>query len=207
VRLRLEKEALGLYVSAHPLQGLRDQLRQEVDTNVGALGESADGSVLWTGGIISSLQRKATRSGGIMLVFRLDDVDGGCEVVVFSKVAEQYRDLLVEDAIVKVKGRVDRKSQDDVKLVAMEVRPFGGVSESHPLTVVIDAERVRPSLLDELKEILADFPGRVPVVLQMVTAETRARLQVGDDLRVAPATGLYAELKALLGESCIQIGL
>jgi hypothetical protein len=41
----------------------------------------------------------------------------------------------------------------------------------------------------------------------MVTAETRARLQVGDDLRVAPATGLYAELKALLGESCIQIGL
>ena len=207
VRLRLEKEALGLYVSAHPLQDLRDQLRQEVDTNVGALAESADGTVLWTGGIISNLQRKATRSGGIMLVFRLDDVDGGCEVVVFSKVAEQYRDLLVEDAIVKVKGRIARKSQDDVKLVAMEVRPFGGVSESRPLTVVIDAERVRPSLLDELKEILAGFPGRVPVVLQMVTAETRARLQVGDDLRVAPATGLYAELKALLGESCIQIGL
>ena len=65
---------------------------------------------------------------------------------------------------------------------------------------------MRPSVLDDLKRILADFPGRVPVVLQMVRGDERARLRVGDGLRVEPVAGLYAELKALLGESCVGVG-
>ena len=62
-------------------------------------------------------------------------------------------------------------------------------------------------MLDDLRRILADFPGQVPVVLHdgRATSE-RARLRVGDALRVAPVAGLYAELKALLGESCIGVG-
>lgn len=158
--LRFEKEALGLYVSSHPLQGLRDQLRDEVDVPVGQLGDSLDGSVLWTGGIISNLQRKATKSGGMMLVFRLEDVDGGCEAVAFASVCEQHKDLLVEDNIIKIKGRLDRKSKDDVKLIVMEVRPFGGVSESRPLTVTVDAAQLQPGLLDDLKQISPISPAR-----------------------------------------------
>jgi DNA polymerase-3 subunit alpha len=203
--LRFEKEALGLYVSSHPLHGLREQLRNEVDAPVGQLGDSLDGSVLWTGGIISNLQRKSTKSGGVMLVFRLEDVDGGCEAVAFQTVYEQHKDLLVEDEIVKIKGRLDRKSEDDIKLIVLEVRPFGGVSESRPLTVTVDAAQLQAGVLDDLKQILADFPGEVPVVLRMVTGEKLARLRIGDAFRVAPAPGLYAELKALLGESCIGV--
>ncbi len=84
--------------------------------------------------------------------------------------------------------------------------PFNGVSEYHPLTVVIDAACVAPTVIDDLRRVLSDFPGQVPVVLQMVRGEQRARLRVGDGLRVDPVAGLYAELKALLGESCIGVG-
>ena len=52
----------------------------------------------------------------------------------------------------------------------------------------------------------SDFPGQVPVVLRMVRDERTVRLKVGENLRVAPVAGLYAELKALLGESCIGAG-
>ena len=80
------------------------------------------------------------------------------------------------------------------------------MSEYRPLTVTIDAQRVRASVLDDLKRILADFPGRVQVVLQMVRGEDCTKLRVGDGWRVAPVAGLYAELKALLGESCVGVG-
>jgi DNA polymerase-3 subunit alpha len=80
------------------------------------------------------------------------------------------------------------------------------VSEYHPLTVTIDAGRVPATALGEIRQVLADFPGEVPVVLNMVRGDERARLRVGDGLRVSPASGLYAELKALLGESCIELG-
>jgi DNA polymerase-3 subunit alpha len=204
--LRLEKEALGLYVSGHPLQGLRQQLRDEIDVSVSALDGAADGSFLWTGGVITSMQKKVNKQGGVWVAFRLEDVDGGCECICWADKYEESKALLVEDAIVKIKGKFDRKSEDEMKLMVLEVQPFGGVSAYHPLTVTIDARRVPAGTLGEIREVLADFPGDVPVVLNMVHGDSRARLRVGDGLRVSPASGLYAELKALLGESCIELG-
>jgi DNA polymerase-3 subunit alpha len=204
--LRQEKEALGLYVSSHPLSDLREQLRDEIEVPVGGLDDAVDGNMLWTGGIVANAQKKVSKNGGVWLAFRLEDVDGGVECRAWPATFEQYRDLLVEDRIVKVKGRVERKSEGETTLIAIEVLPFSGVSEYRPLTVTIDARRAQPSVLDDLRRVLADFPGRVPVVLQMVRGDERARLRVGDGLRVEPVAGLYAELKALLGESCVGVG-
>jgi DNA polymerase-3 subunit alpha len=205
-KLKAEKEALGLYVSAHPLQGLRDQLRDEIEMPVGALDDAGDGAVTWTGGIVSGAQKRVSKNGGVWLLFRLEDVDGAVECRAWPKVYEQYRDLLVEDAVVKVKGRIEKRAEGDSVLAVIEVVRFNGVSEYHPLEVVVDAACVRPEVIDDLKRVLSDFPGHVPVVLQMVRGEQRARLRVGDGLRVDPVAGLYAELKALLGESCIGVG-
>jgi DNA polymerase-3 subunit alpha len=204
VRLRFEKEALGLWVSSHPLQDLRSQLISEVDMGISRLVEARDGAVLWTGGVISGLQRRATRGGGLMAKFRLEDVDGGAECIAWPAKYEEFRDLLVEDNIVKVRGRIDRRSEDDVQFMVVEVVPFTGVSASRPLTLTIDANRVQAGLLDELRQILGGFPGQVPVVVHMVTGDSCARLRVGDSLRVSPASSLYAELKALLGERCLE---
>jgi len=204
--LKAEKEALGLYVSAHPLQGLREQLHDEIEVPVAALDDTGDGAVVWTGGIVTGTQKRVSKNGGVWLAFRLEDVDGGIDCRAWPKVYEQHRDLLVEDAIIKVKGRMERRAEGDSMLAAIEVVPFAGVSEYHPLTVVVDAGRTPQEVLDDLRRVLADFPGRVPVVLQMVHGDQRARLRVGDGLRVDPVAGLYAELKALLGESCIGFG-
>jgi DNA polymerase III subunit alpha len=173
---------------------------------VSQLDDSGDGTMLWTGGIVANAQKKVSKNGGVWLAFRLEDVDGGAECRAWPATYEQYKDLLHEDAIIKVKGRVERKSEGETTLIAVEVLPFSGVSEYRPLTVTIDARRVRPTVLDDLKRIFADFPGQVPVVLHMVRDQERARLRVGDGLRVAPVAGLYAELKALLGESCVGVG-
>jgi len=204
--LKAEKEALGLYVSAHPLQDLREQLREEIEMPVARVDDAGDGAVMWTGGIVSGVQKRVSKNGGVWLLFRLEDVDGGIECRAWPKVYEQYRDLLVEDAIVKVKGRVEKRTEGESVLAVIEVVRFDGVSEYHPLQVVVDASCVRPEIIDDLRRVLSDFPGHVPVVLQMVRGDQRARLRVGDGLRVDPVAGLYAELKALLGESCIGVG-
>jgi DNA polymerase-3 subunit alpha len=204
--LRYEKEALGLYVSAHPLHGLREQLHDEIEVPVARLDDAGDGAITWSGGIVANAQKRVSKNGGVWLSFRLEDIDGGIECRAWPKVYEQYRELLVEDAIIKVKGRIERRAEGDSMLAAIEVVPFNGVSEYHPLTVVIDSSCLAPTVIDDLRRVLADFPGQVPVVLHMVRGEERARLRVGDGLRVDPVAGLYAELKALLGESCIGVG-
>ena len=116
--LRYEKEALGLYVSAHPLQGLREQLHDEIEVPVARLDGAGDGAITWTGGIVANAQKKVSKNGGVWLAFRLEDIDGGIECRAWPKVYEQYRELLVEDAIVKVKGRIERRAEGDVMLAA-----------------------------------------------------------------------------------------
>src|SRR5439155_11082871 len=91
--LTLEKEVLGLYVSEHPLSGIRDQLRRKSDATVGELDRRRDGEVVTVGGIVSSVRHMTTKRGDPMVFLRLEDVTGGVETVVFNSTYEKARAL------------------------------------------------------------------------------------------------------------------
>src|SRR6185503_14801494 len=75
--LRMEKEVLGLYVSEHPLQAIRDQLRRKTDASMNELERRRDGEWVTVGGIVSSVKQLTTKKGEPMVFLRLDDVTGG----------------------------------------------------------------------------------------------------------------------------------
>ena len=79
-RLRWEKETLGLYVSEHPLEGIRDQLRRKTDCGLAEVERRRDGEVVTVGGIVGAIKQLTTKKGDPMVFMRLDDVTGGAEV-------------------------------------------------------------------------------------------------------------------------------
>src|SRR5215208_2085186 len=113
--LRLEKETLGLYVSEHPLSGLRDELRKRTDCGLAEVERRRDGEVVTVGGIVGAVKQLVTKKGESMVFLRLDDVTGGAEVVVFNSVYAAARELCVTDRILVVKGRVDHKQEGETK--------------------------------------------------------------------------------------------
>jgi len=72
----MEKEVLGLYVTEHPLQGVRDQLRRKTDATIGELERRRDGEVITIGGIVSSLRHMTTKRGDAMVFLRVEERDG-----------------------------------------------------------------------------------------------------------------------------------
>jgi DNA polymerase-3 subunit alpha len=126
--LRLEKEVLGLYVSEHPLSGIREQLRRKSDATIGELDRRRDGEVVTVGGIVAGLRHMTTKRGDAMVFLRLEDVTGGVETVVFNSTYDKARELCVADRILIVKGRIDRK-EGETKLVALEIAAFEAVPE------------------------------------------------------------------------------
>jgi DNA polymerase-3 subunit alpha len=204
--LRAEKEALGLYVSAHPLQDCRRQLARSVTCGLGELSERGDGESVTVGGIVGAVKPIVTRRGEQMLFVRLDDLEGSVEVVVVPAVYSEARELLTPDALVIVSGRVDQKGEGETKVVAQSVRPFepepGG--EEDRLVLRVDAARVAADHLELLKQLLIDHRGDAPVILEMATAEGPVRLRFGDRFRVdARDRSLMASLKMLFGERCV----
>ena len=201
--LRLEKETLGLYVSEHPLHAIRDQLRRKTDCTLAELERRRDGEVVTVAGIVGSVKQLTTKKGDLMVFLRLDDVTGGAELVVFNSVYAQARELCVVDRILVVKGRIDHKQEGETKLLASELSAFEAVAERKELRLRVDARTAKAGLVRELAGLLKDFPGESPVYLTLLKADGPSTLQFGPGFKVQPVPDLFAEIKALLGESAV----
>jgi DNA polymerase-3 subunit alpha len=199
--LSMEKESLGLYVSEHPLSGLRDQLRRKTDCTIAELERRRDGEVVTVGGIVSGLKQLTTKRGEPMVFAALEDVTGGTEVVAFNSVYAAARDLLVPEAVLVVKGRVDHKQAGETKLIALEVAAFEATPERREVRLRVDARSAPSGLIRELAALVKDFPGEAPVLIEALTSVGPRLLELG--YRVEPGPDFFAEAKALLGEAAV----
>jgi DNA polymerase-3 subunit alpha len=203
--LAYEREMLGLYVSDHPLFGIEHVLAAAVDCSVSALTgeEKADGAIVTIGGILSTLTRKVTKTGNAWALATLEDLEGAIEVMFFPAAYQLCGIHLVEDAVLLVRGRLD-KHEDVPRLIAMDVMvPDVSVQPRGPVTITLPAPRCTPIVVERLKDVLATHPGTTEVRLQVSAGQKVTVLRLGDAFRVTPTNGLMADLKALLGPAAI----
>ncbi len=204
--LAFEREMLGLYVSDHPLFGLEHVLDKAADMNIPALfeeGSVPDGQVVNLAGILSGVQRRITKQGRPWASASLEDLGGAVEVMFFPNTYELVGQYVAEDAIVVVRGRVDRRD-DQPRLMAMDlsIPEITAVDEVKPVVLALPPSRCTPPLVERLREVLASHPGSAEVHLKLVNGSRTTLLRLGP-LRVAPSTALMADLKALLGPSAV----
>ncbi len=205
--LALEKETLGLYVSSHPLKDIRHEIRREAGHLISQLGELPDGTVTTIVGMVSTVKRITTKRSGEMMAFvTVEGLEGQVEMLCFPAVYQENRELLVEDKVVKIKGRVDHKDEAEIKFIPMAIEAFVPKTGLEPVALSVDGDCLPYTVIDDLKRILARFPGKCSVEIRVRHGETSRRLRFGDGFRVDPQTSLFAELKALLGEACVCQG-
>jgi DNA polymerase III subunit alpha len=203
--LAYEREMLGLYVSDHPLFGIEHVLAAAVDCSVSALTgeEKADGAVVTIGGILSSVARKVTKKGDPWALAVLEDLEGAIEVMFFPAAYQLCGIHLAEDAVLLVRGRLDKR-EDVPRIIAMEVQiPDVSVQPRGPVTITLPAPRCTPLVVERLKEVLSTHPGTTEVRLQVQAGEKVTVLRLGDRFRVTHTSSLMADLKALLGAGAI----
>jgi DNA polymerase-3 subunit alpha len=203
--LAYEREMLGLYVSDHPLLGVEHVLAAASDATIADLSESCDdGAVVTVGGIVASITRKVTKTGSPWAVVQLEDLDGGVETLFFPQTYAAVSHQLIEDEVVLVKARVDKR-EEMPRLIAMELTvPDLTQGPRGPLTVSVQAARCVPDLVARLKAVLCTHPGITEVRLQLLGAARVTTLRLDDGLRVNVSTSLVADLKELLGAGCVS---
>jgi len=219
--LAAEKESIGLFISAHPLKEVRAALRARVDCPLSDLADRRDGDWVLVGGMITETKKIRTKKGDPMMFATLDDLEGSVELLVFGNALAAAGEVLAPDSIVLVRGRVDHKDRDKTCIVAQQIEPFRPspeeVSEAQEqearqaaapsaLRLRLDATALAASVLGELKDVLAGFPGDCEVVIELSTSIGDRRLKLGPDFRIAHSAGLHAELDALLGHAILADG-
>ena len=182
--LAAEKEAIGLFVSAHPLKPLREALRARVDCALAALADRRDKDLVTVGGIITETKRIRTRNGDHMMFATLDDLAGSVEMLVFGKALAEHEAVLVADEIVLVKGRVDHKEAGSTCLIVQSVERFAPSQEeierarakaqaaaaaasaqARPVVLRVNARDLSTARWRALKHAIEDFPGAAEVLI------------------------------------------
>jgi DNA polymerase-3 subunit alpha len=208
--LAVEKEAIGLFISAHPLKAVREALSLAIDCPLSAVSQRPDKDSVTIGGIVTQARKIRTRAGADMMFATLDDLEAQVEIILFGSALEKLEGSLAVDSIVLVRGRVDQKEEGRTSVVAQSVEAFRPDAEelARAHAAVLEAAAAKPlhirigddcrfaAVLEDLKGVLGTFPGRSEVVIEL-SDERRVRL--GSEFRVEPSPGLRAELEHLLG--------
>jgi DNA polymerase III subunit alpha len=217
--LAAEKESIGLFISAHPLKEVRAALQARVECPLSELPGRKDGDWVTVGGIIAETKQIRTKKGDPMMFATLDDLEVSVELLVFGNVLATAGEVLAQDSIVLVRGRVDHKDRETTCIVVQQVERFEPTAEEveqareqaarrpvmpSALRLRLDATALAASVLSELKDVLAGFPGESEVVIELSTSVGERRLRLGPEFRVAHGPSLHAELDALLGDAILS---
>ena len=203
--LGYEREMLGLYVSDHPLLGVEHILRSVSDFSISQISEVSHDQIITIGGLITQIQRKVSKQGTPWAIVTVEDLDGAVDVLFFSNAYANHGVNLVEDRIVAIRGRVDKREEQprisalDLTLPDLKQIPTG------PLVISMEMSRCTPPVIDRMNEILRSHPGGREVHLRLVDGEKKTVLKLDEGLKVTSSPSLSADLKTVLGPDCLVL--
>jgi DNA polymerase-3 subunit alpha len=198
-----EKEVLGFYLSGHPLARYRRELKSYTTHTLGQIPENA---IVRVAGMIANTKKTITKTGRAMARFKLEDLEGVAECVVFPKTyTAEVAKLLVAHEMVVVKGRVEARG-DQKDILVEEVVPLSEARDRFVRRVVLSLATagLEEEPLDKLRKIFADHPGKCHLVFRLQTP-THGEYALITDHRVQPTDGFITDVERVLGRGAVEL--
>jgi len=121
--LKWEHELIGIYVSEHPLEPYKDEIRRMVSHYSSTLGKAYHDEKVTVAGLVGGIRRHQTKAGKMMAWITLEDLSGVIELVLFPHIWKKYQSSLEVDSMIVVEGKVDHKSAP-AKILVDTIKPF-----------------------------------------------------------------------------------
>jgi DNA polymerase III subunit alpha len=206
--LSYEKDALGFYITGHPLAQFEKRLKKLTSHSLSQLDEEQDfNSEIRVAGIISSLKSLKTRKDERFATFILEDLSGRIDVVAFPESYNKFYEFLREGNLVWVKGRFMGEGENR-RVSLVEVMPLQEAFQKQAKRVVlrIFLPGLEQSVVQELKELLEKNPGQCPVFFELETPHSYRVIAQSLEVRgVGPSEDLSRSVERLLGEDSVLI--
>ncbi len=203
--LSMEKEMLGIYISGHPLEKLKEQILNSTNIssvdlvslseqndeeninsdldkiqtqNLGAKIKFVDGQKVKYAGIITSIKKKYTKNNKIMAFITIEDLYGVAEIIAFENTVISAGKSLIEENIVIVDGRLSIRDDADATIIANEIKNLG---EEQPNLITFDITDLSEMQKDKLRSAIKYFSGD--------KNNMNVQVKVGDDIK--PCASIY----------------
>jgi DNA polymerase-3 subunit alpha len=206
--LSYEKDAVGFYITGHPLSQFRKNLRRLISHTVSELDDEKDfNSEVRLAGIIQEFKTTRTKKDEPMALFSLEDMSGRVEVVAFPEAFRKNREFLHEDMLVWLKGKFLGEGESR-KIHMTHVMPLAEAFQKQAKRMVlrIFVPGMEESMLRDLKEVLEKNAGECPVFFELETPHAYRLVAQSVEVKgVLPSEDLTKTIQNLLGEDSVCI--
>jgi DNA polymerase-3 subunit alpha len=204
--LRYEKEALGFYITGHPLIRYEKQLSRIHVKKTSELENTSDGDEVQIGGILRNIKRIQTRGKAeIMAYCTIEDADGSIEVIVFPQLYRASLPILQKDTILLVKGKVD-KTEKGVKIVSTDISRLDDLEMKIGRIGKVEIRFRHPQYdsesLQMLKSVLSNCEGGYPLYLRISLKDTETVISTG--MKISPDTDVISRVEEIVGKGAVK---
>jgi DNA polymerase-3 subunit alpha len=207
--LAFEKEALGFYITGHPLDKYDRVLKKISSGTIAALKEKALAGEVRIGGVVSALRLRNTKKGDRYGSFNLEDMTGFIEVITWPETYKKCADLIGADDPIYVKGKME-VGEERIQVIANEVTALADAAKNpknavpngagERIDLYVREDEVSPDELVRLRDTLLDYPGRHTVFLHLrAPANGETVIELPDQVRIAPSPELEDIVGRLIG--------
>jgi len=205
--LAYEKDALGFYITGHPLTRFESELKEFSSSTTADINQDMDSQTTSIGGVISRIRRLKTKSGKLMAIIRLEDLVGSIEVTVFPATYQASQASLKVDEAVLVKGKVEA-DEDKAKLLASEIIPLREIRHrsAKRMVITIPLTMLEEETIQELHKLLEENRGECSVKFELVQPQ-RFQLSIKPNayIKVNPTKQLIDRLEEMFGKGAVTL--
>ncbi|MGO9602770.1 MAG: DNA polymerase III subunit alpha [Candidatus Binataceae bacterium] len=206
-KLKYEKEALGFYITAHPLDKYERELSRISRLTTAALPTVPDGSQVQLAGVVQAVKLKNSKSGKRYATFSLEDRDGVVEAIAWPETYQKYEAIISGDEPIVARGKLD-VDEERAQIILEELRPLNTalLDSYREVRVHTPRSRLENGGLEALKAALARYRGKSIMYLHLGLDDGReAVLLLGDDFRVMPTDAFVAEIEQLIAPGSVEL--
>jgi DNA polymerase III subunit alpha len=202
-----EKEALGFYISGHPLDRYAGEIRRFTNATAANCTEKGERAEVVLAGVVTNYQERPMKNGqGKYAFLTLEDHSGQIELIVNSRKVEEYRDLLSRDEPLLVTGSVDtpfgegEAARERLRFLDAKLLSKVRAEKSSLLDIKLNADVVKEDQLVALEKLLRNHQGGCKAVLRMeIPLRSESVLALGDDYKIAATDDLLARIEQIFG--------
>jgi DNA polymerase-3 subunit alpha len=208
--LQKEKELIGFYVSAHPLDRYRALIRHFEASETARVPELAQASNGYGGvevvlaGMLQAVRLMRDRKGNPMAFATLEDLTGTADCILFSEVYEASREIILAEKPVLLRGTLSTKGEDDLKVIAAQIVPLEQATRMLEIRIPRARLEAGQDLLAEVKRLLVASSGTTPVKVCITDGESESCV-VSRSLQVAVTSKLLDALAERLGPGAMRL--
>ncbi len=206
--LNFEKQVLGFYVTSNPLSHCAEQINAYSNVNTSMLKSTSMDKEIIIGGMITKVRtliiKKGRNEGKKMSVFVLEDLQGTTEVVLFTKAYEKFADMLIEDEIVFVRGKIDT-NREKLNVIADELIRLEEASKklAAKVKVRLISKQINNEMVENIRSICQNYPGKSNLHICVETEVGRAHTK--SNILVTPDMEFCKEMKKLVGSKNLKL--